>query len=323
MNISELLKTKRSKIFMGYIYSWGASIVLIGALFKLQHWPYSGFFLTVGLLTEAFIFFVSAFEPPLEIPEWSKVYPELKDDYEISEFDELERSGKNKFEELFGVSDITPDLLNKVSRGLNELSNTAKGISDISSATLATDLYVKNLNSASEAMTSFSEINSKANQSINHSLSQLVDTYQHTTQQLTVSGQAIIEKMNRTGEEFSSKVSESGNLLARSYHNASERMEQSLKNVGDSSRLYTENISKLSKNMEALNSTVESQLRGTELQFQASQKFNADLGRMNEILAASVDELKRYQENASKLNQHLEALNNIYGNMLGAMNYKK
>jgi hypothetical protein len=44
---------------------------------------------------------------------------------------------------------------------------------------------------------------------------------------------------------------------------------------------------------------------------------------MNEVLASSVDEIKKYKENAEQLNKHLEALNSIYGGMLGAMNYKK
>ena len=69
MNLGELLKTKRWKTFMGYVYGWGAAIVMIGALFKLQHWNYSGYLLAVGLITEAFIFFLSAFEPPLDMPE--------------------------------------------------------------------------------------------------------------------------------------------------------------------------------------------------------------------------------------------------------------
>jgi hypothetical protein len=95
------------------------------------------------LITEAIIFFVSAFEPPLETPEWSKVYPELREDFDNQEFDVLEKPGKNKLEDLLKNSDLTPDLLKKVSFSLSELSNTARGISDISSATLATDMYVK------------------------------------------------------------------------------------------------------------------------------------------------------------------------------------
>ena len=60
MNLGEIFKTKRWKTFMGYVYGWGASVVMLGALFKLQHWEYSGLFLTIGLITEAFIFFLSA-----------------------------------------------------------------------------------------------------------------------------------------------------------------------------------------------------------------------------------------------------------------------
>lgn len=307
---------------MGFVYSWGASIVLIGALFKLQHWPYSGILLGVGLITEAVIFFVSAFEPPLETPEWSKVYPELREDFE-GDFPEYEKKGNTNLEHLLKGTDITPDLLDKVSYGLKELSNTAQGISDISSATLATEMYVKNLSSASEAMNTFSEINSKANHSINHSITQLVDTYQNTTRQMSSSGQAIIDKLNRTGDEFFVKINESGNSLVKIYKTASEKLEQSMNQFTDTSGNYAENLSKLNKNISALTIAVENQFRTSEEQFKANQKFNTELDKINETLIASAQELKRYQENAIQLNQHLEALNKIYGNMLGAMNYKK
>jgi len=322
MNIGELLKTKRARTLMGFIYSWGASIVLIGALFKLQHWPYSGLFLTIGLIIEAVIFFVSAFEPPLETPEWSRVYPELREDYEVSGFEEVKKPG-NKLEDLLKGTDITPSLLDKVSHSLNDLSNTARGISDISSATLATEMYVKNLSSASEAMSSFSDTNAKANSSIHNSVTQLVDIYQNTTRQMTSSGQAIIDKLNRSGEEFTSRINESGNLLAKSYKAASEKIEQNMQYFGDSSGSYAENLQRLNKNLTTLNNAVENQLKGSEEQLKANQQFNADLGRINDALASSAEELKKYHENAVKLNQHLEALNQIYGNMLGAMNYKK
>ncbi len=185
MNIGELFKTKRWKTFMGYVYGWGAAVVMIGALFKLEHLQYSGVLLAVGLCTEAFIFFLSAFEPPLEQPEWSHVYPELREDYEMVGFDELDKKEKKGFEELFGSSELTPDLLDKVGKGLNDLSNTAKGISDISSATLATDMYVKNMGSASESMSTFAEINNRANESIHKSVGSLVDSYSATAQKIS------------------------------------------------------------------------------------------------------------------------------------------
>lgn len=322
MNIGELLKTKRAKSITGYIYSWGASVVLIGALFKLQHWPYSGVILAIGLLTEATIFFISAFEPPLDIPEWSKVYPELREDYEVTEFDELETRGKGKLDDLLKGTDLTPELIKKVGFSLSELSNTAKGLSDMSSATVATEMYVRNLSSAGESIGSFSELNTKAHQNIHNSVNELVETYQNTSRQIGKSSQSVIDKINQSGEEISSKISESGTFLANTYKTAAQKMEESLKNLNHSAD-YAENLARLNKNLSTLNNSVENQLKGAEDQFKAGAKFNSDLGKMNEILASSVDELRRYQENASKLNQHLEALNTIYGNMLGALNYKK
>lgn len=62
---------------MKYLYGWGASIVLLGALFKLMHWPGAGIMLTIGMSTEAVIFFFSAFEPLADEVDWTIVYPEL------------------------------------------------------------------------------------------------------------------------------------------------------------------------------------------------------------------------------------------------------
>lgn len=323
MNIGELFKTKRWKTFMGYVYGWGAAIVMIGALFKLEHLPYSGVLLAVGLCTEAFIFFLSAFEPPLEMPEWSRVYPELREDYELEGFEELDKRGKKGFNELFSSSEITPELLDKVGKGLNDLSNTAKGISDISSATLATDMYVKNLGSASESMGVMAEINNRANESINKSVGSLVDSYTLAAQKISESGVSTIDRINKSGEEFSVKLANATKILAETYQNAGTSVTSDIETIKDSSKQYSVNLQKLNSSLQALSSNFETQLKATEDQFKASQSFNRDLNEMSSLLVASVDELKKYKENAEQLNKNLESLNLIYGNMLGAMNYKK
>lgn len=290
MNIGEIFKTKRWKTFMGYVYGWGASVVMIGALFKLEHLQYSGLLLAIGLITEAFIFFLSAFEPPLEMPEWSKVYPELKEEYEMIDYEGLGQRNKKGLGDLFSSSELTPELLDKVGKGLNDLSNTARGISDISTATLATDMYVKNLGSASESMNKFAEINNRANDTINSSVGDLVEFYSSTSKKLSEAGNSVSTELGK---------------------------------IKDSSSQYSSNLEKLNSSLAQLGSNFESQLKGTEEQFKASQKFSQDLNEMNGILSSSVDELKKYKENAEQLNKNLESLNTIYGNMLGAMSYKK
>ncbi len=324
MNIGEILKSKRWKILMGYVYGWGAALVLVGALFKLQHWNHSGIMLTIGLMTEAFIFFISSFEPPMEQPDWTRVYPELQDDYELIEpAEDIQASMKNSLDTILGSTNITPELLSKIGKSLIDLSNTASGISDISAATLATDVYVKNLNSASESMIAFSETNAQANATLNNSVGQLATTYSTTAQQISETGSSMLSKLNESSLKFTKQIDESGSKLVESYQKLSGSIEKGLKDLDNNSNNYGDNLQKLNKNIESLNSTYERHLKGTSEQIHASTKFFDDMNQMNQIIASSVQEMKKYKENAEKLNAHLESLNSIYGNMLGAMNYKK
>jgi len=143
MALSELTHSSKWKSFMNYAYSWGASVVLMGALFKLQHWTGGGTMLTIGMSTEVLIFFLSAFEPSVEIPDWKKVYPQLRENYFGNDDDIFPVASKTTpFESILEKADISPELLAKVKKGLQDLSNTASGIADISTATLATDEYV-------------------------------------------------------------------------------------------------------------------------------------------------------------------------------------
>jgi len=68
--MKNLVRSKKFKNFMAKLYGWGASVVIIGALFKIQHYTGAGAMLMVGLGTEALIFFFSAFEPPHVEPDW-------------------------------------------------------------------------------------------------------------------------------------------------------------------------------------------------------------------------------------------------------------
>ena len=76
-NISEIVQGSGWKNFMKYLYGWGASIVILGALFKILHLPGAATMLMFGMGIEAIIFFFSAFEPIHEEVDWTLVYPEL------------------------------------------------------------------------------------------------------------------------------------------------------------------------------------------------------------------------------------------------------
>ncbi|ALO16077.1 gliding motility-associated protein GldL [Salinivirga cyanobacteriivorans] len=109
MTLSEFVESKTYKTIMKYVYGWGASVVLAGALFKIQHYPGAGAMLVAGMSTEVLIFFLSAFEPLHEEPDWTLVYPELAGMTNDLD-DDLPRQdyGIQRDSRLFNVSEAPP-----------------------------------------------------------------------------------------------------------------------------------------------------------------------------------------------------------------------
>ena len=92
-----MAQTRTYKKTMNFVYGMGAAIVIIGALFKIQHFNLNvfglfeisgGLMLTIGLIVEAIVFAISAFDTPEDDLDWSKVYPELGDASLTSEKEE-------------------------------------------------------------------------------------------------------------------------------------------------------------------------------------------------------------------------------------------
>ena len=75
--IDKIVTSKAYKETTAKLYGMGAAVVIVGALFKINHWPGAGPMLIVGMGIEALIFFASAFEPLHVTYDWSLVYPEL------------------------------------------------------------------------------------------------------------------------------------------------------------------------------------------------------------------------------------------------------
>src|ERR1041384_2268918 len=149
MGLTEFTQGKRFKMLMARLYGWGASIVIIGALFKIQHYKGAGGALIVGLSTEAIIFFFSAFEPPHEEVDWFLVYPELAgmhdDDPEARRKKKMTKDPiAQELDRLMAEAKIGPELVQSRGTGLKSLGDNARRLADLSRATVATDNYVKN-----------------------------------------------------------------------------------------------------------------------------------------------------------------------------------
>ena len=135
--------SKRFKNGMAKLYGWGASIVILGAMFKLQHWPGAGTMLVIGLSIEAIIFFFSAFEKPHEEPDWSLVYPELGYMKDPEESSSTSSTGKQ-----------TPvqELITRLGDNLRSFNETVEGVSKSMDAVSATGEYSDQMREASRKM---------------------------------------------------------------------------------------------------------------------------------------------------------------------------
>lgn len=75
--LEQFLQTERGKRFINFAYSFGAAIVILGAMFKLLHFPFGNEMLFIGMVTEVCVFVLSAFDTPVRDYPWEQVFPVL------------------------------------------------------------------------------------------------------------------------------------------------------------------------------------------------------------------------------------------------------
>ena len=147
-SISKITEAKWYKVMMPKLYGWGASLVIIGALFKIQNWPFAGLFLTIGLTTEAVIFFFSAFEKQYEDYDWSLVYPEL-----AHMEDPSAKKPAQQLDEALKRAKIDNELIESLNEGLRSFGDATTKLNETIAAAASINDYneqiqegVKNMN---------------------------------------------------------------------------------------------------------------------------------------------------------------------------------
>ena len=117
---------------MNMVYGLGAAVVILGALFKIMHWKFGNEMLIIGLITEALVFTVSAFEPVDDELDWSLVYPELaggqkKDKAKVDTTPEGMLS--KKLDEMLKEARVDASLMNSLGDSIRNFEGAAKNIS--------------------------------------------------------------------------------------------------------------------------------------------------------------------------------------------------
>ena len=245
---------KAWKNFMAKLYGLGAAVVILGAMFKIMHWPGAGPMLVVGLTTEAIIFAFSAFEPIHEDPNWELVYPELAlghdDDHALEAGGKKATGITDQLDQMLEEAKIDGELLTRLGDGMRSLGDNAAQLKGISSAAAATDSYVDSLQGASDKVSKLSESYEKASMAISGMTSS------------TAEGESFGEQMGKVSKNLSAlnNVYELQLKGSSAHLEATEKFQgqvtDMMKNLSDSvedTRLYKENMSMLSQNLTDLN----------------------------------------------------------------------
>lgn len=354
VNISELVQSSRYKNFMKYLYGWGASIVLVGALFKLQHWPGAGIMLTVGMLTEAVIFFFSAFEPIVEEVDWSLVYPELAgitDDAHLAHsrgaidpmmLENVISSALSKANLVASApaparapereSKPAPAPAAPVAAGQTGAFVFTQKFNDmLEKAEISPELFMKigsgldRLSQASNGIARISEAVA-ASETFTHNMQRAGNAVGKFAQSYEESGALVSRASKVLSDSFSgtaSSVDESGKALAKGVKEIVESMNTKLgtasSTVGDGVTKSAEHIAALNKNLGSLVAQHELQVRNMEKRTKESEALSNGIEDMLRQLSQTAQDSRKYGESVAKLNENVSKLNAVYGNMLSAM----
>lgn len=160
-----MAQSRAFKKFMTMSYGFGASIVIIGALFKIIHFeigPLTGnVMLTLGLVTEAIVFAISAFEPVDDDLDWSLVYPELAGGSSSSKKEQpkdAEGLLSKKLDNLLKEAKIDAELMASLGDSIKNFEGAAKGISPTVDSIAATKKYGEELSLAAAQMESLNSL---------------------------------------------------------------------------------------------------------------------------------------------------------------------
>ncbi len=239
---------------MHMVTCFGAATVILGALFKIMHYPGASIMLPTGLIVETFLFIFFGLDIPHEEVDWTLAYPELAGmghDETLHENKEEENLPiTQQLDNLLADAKIGPDLIESLGTGIRQLTDTTGKIADISNATVATNEYVDSVKTASrnvselattyqraaDSMASLAESNS-----VNHDIG---DSLARVSKNLS--------SLNAT-YELQLQGSQSHLEATTKFYDGLTELMKNLHESVDDTRKYRQEMATLSSNLSSLN----------------------------------------------------------------------
>jgi gliding motility-associated protein GldL len=251
-----MAQKKKFKFSLDAVISWGATVVIVGAMAKILHWPGGELIIGVGLATEAVLFFIMGFVPPHKDPQWDKVYPQLSEDFAGASIDTTKAVKLNELEIKGSAGGGLPDLkigddvVAKIKEGLENFSNKVSSISNSADASIATKEFSDNLKTASSKAVNLSSAFDQATAGVSEiaGAAQGSKEYHH---QINTLGKSI-SALNAVYELELQDSSAHLKSMNKFYQNLSQTMSNFNESMDDSKQ-FKDEVAKLSKNLSSLN----------------------------------------------------------------------
>ena len=297
----------QGKRVVGVVYSVGASVVIIGALFKIMHWPGASAVLIAGMCTEAFLFVIGALDKPHPEFNWSNVFPQLLEYGTNPEI--LEEKANQPRPTLLGAG-IEGCEVPTISTGT---ACTINGVAQGSAPSVKVpSLTDKDLEALQNGITDLAKTATQ--------LSELGKVATATTQLTTK-----MEAAGNAAEQFAASQS---TLLATSTQlsEAYKAAETNMQGAADNTKAFATNMQNVGAQLNTLNAIYELQINAMKEQVEIAKAQNSTLGKVSDSLQAieaqavnAQQSQEQFAAGSKKLVAQISDLNAIYGNMLNAL----
>jgi gliding motility-associated protein GldL len=238
------------------IVSWGATVVIVGLMFKILHWPGATWFITGGLSAEAILFFLLGFQRDEQEIDWRRAYPELDEDYKGELPGASSRSGGSgvsstaALDKMLTDAKIGPELIGSLGEGLRTFGDKVNAISKVADAGEATTVFTAKVKQATASY----ETLSGAFQTASANLLEIAGS--------SIDSKAYHEQINKMAKNVSAlnavyelELQDSSNHLKsmnKFYQNLSDTMQNFNDSINDSKQ-FKDEIGRLAKNLATLN----------------------------------------------------------------------
>lgn len=275
----------KMKRIVGAAYSLGASVVILGAMFKILHLNGASYMLGIGMSVEAIIFALGIFDKPVKEFEWNKIFDFENERNRSNNLVSTPQAESKSSLKVNYSETISDEDVKKLSEGIKNLSTTAEQLNALTAVVKSTDKLTSNLDNASEMTSKFIQ----SQEQLNNATSQLKSSYQSIN-----NGMEVVDKNTK---HYASKVEE----INKNLSSINSVYEIQLKNI----QAQSEGLTKQNDLIKAVSADL--------------NQISTNVDKMKLTTQNAAEQTELYKSGTEKLVKQVADLNLVYGNMLNAL----